>query len=167
MKVKLIPKCLHLLQPELEWRVGIDEERRRDREKTRDSVRSQNCRGVTGTRSPIMTNHFEDGNFERIGQIEQVLPESGRFSRSGARLVYLRRAKSTEKRPDQAHATVADPVNDLFEASWIIRKTVHQEYRATVEWAILEIGDGGDGRPNGSASENTIPGHLSFSRLHP
>jgi hypothetical protein len=60
---------------------------------------------------------------------------------------------------------VADPVNDLVEALWIIRKTVQQEYRATIGWAILEIGDGGDGCPNRSPLGRMILG--SFRRLHP
>jgi hypothetical protein len=138
MKVKLVPKCLRLQQPEVERQVGIDEEGRRDRKKTRDSVRSQNCRGVTGTRPPIVTNHLRNADFKFIGQIEKVLAKSSRLSGSCTRLVYLSRAKSTEKRPDQAQPTVADPVNDLVEARWIIRKTVQQEYRATAGWAVLE-----------------------------
>jgi hypothetical protein len=64
--------------------------------------------------------------------------------------------KSTEKMPDLAQPTVADPVKYLVEARWIIRKTVQQEYRVTAGWAVLEIGDSGDSCPNRFPSGRTI-----------
>ena len=62
---------------------------------------------------------------------------------------------------------VTDPVNDFVEARWIIRKTVQEEYRAAIGWAVLEIGDGGDGCANRSPLGKMILGCLSFRRLHP
>src|SRR4029077_8315195 len=100
MKVKLVPKCLRLQQPEVERHVGIDEEGRRDRKKTRDSVRSQNCRGVTGTRRPVLTAHLRNADYRCTVQTERVVAKSARLSRSCTRLIYLSRAKTAEKRPD-------------------------------------------------------------------
>ncbi len=127
-KIKLVPKCLRLPQPGVEGQIGVDKERRRDGKKTRDSLRSQNCRGVTGARPPIVTNDLQNADSKCIGQIDQVLAKSSRLSRSGSRRVHLSRAKSPKKRPDQMQAMVTtDPVNDLVETRWIIRKTVQKE----------------------------------------
>ena len=75
-------------------------------------MRSQNGRSVTGTRPPIVTNHLENADAECVGQIEQILAKSSRFSRFGTRLVYLGLAKSAEKRPGAVAATAISSGSD-------------------------------------------------------